>query len=150
MKCKALLLTCLLLLSSCSLSKGTYPANPVYYEVEIVNRRRCDAQFVEIQGYLASHGILLNDTAKAQKKFICVPDSFLAYLTPIAVRGLAEINGKVGYSVPYTKTMLHELAHLMWGFEHGARGIMFPVDEIVKIFATGLTEEQIKYIRGER
>lgn len=148
MNCK-LFLICLLL-SSCSLSKGSYPANPVYYEVEVVNRRRCDAQFVEIQGYLASHGILLNDTAKAQKKFICVPDTLMSYLTPLSVRGLAEIGGTVGYSVPYTKTILHELGHLVWGFEHGAKGIMFPVDEAIKVFATGFSDEELNFIRNKQ
>jgi len=138
----------LLFLSSCSLKHGIYPAESARYEVQIVNRRVCDAEFIEIQKYLASHGVLLSDKEAAPKKFICIPDVLISWLTPIPVRGVAELNGNVGWSVNYTKIMLHELGHLMWGFEHGAKGIMFPMAEGISL-ATGFTEKELDFIKGK-
>lgn len=134
-----------LILAGCSLSHGPFIAPVKTIDINIINQEVC-SELSEVKDYLLSQGVLLRENIAAKKTLVCLssPSWIFRVLSPLYVAGLSD--GKVVWSLNDKKIILHELGHLLWGFPHSARGLMFPISD-AGVFATGFTDKQLIQMR---
>ena len=142
----------LLLLAGCSLQKGTYPA-PKDYRVHIINKQACASEWDKAKDFYLSHGVRIVEDRTAQLRYVCLYNPLgmmRKVICPIDVVGLTTYGGQdtdTAWSYNSTKTIVHELGHLMFHLPHGG-GVMFPEDLGVQL-STGFANEQIKAMEGK-
>jgi hypothetical protein len=136
-----------LLLTGCSLKKGNYP-EPKAYSVHIINKQACASEWEEAKEYFLSIGIRIVEDTKAPYRYVCVHNPLglmRKVLCPIDVVGLTTYGGQdteTAWSFNSTKTIVHELAHLIFKLPHGS-GIMFP-DDLGTQLSRGFSEKQLE------
>ena len=135
-----------LLLTSCTLQLGPYSRFVTVKDLHVINKSQCEQSFEEAKSYLLSEGILLRENIAAEKSLVCIakPNWLLRNLSLVSLSGYSD--GKVAWAVADSKVILHELSHLLWGIQHSNPGVMTRLDNF-NVFATGLTDEQLDFIR---
>ena len=133
----------LLLLTSCSLHHGTSTAVEKTIPIRIVNKEQCQENWAEVKSYLLSHGLLIHETDKAEKTFICLwePGLLLRLLMLTPINGYAD--GRVAWAIDDEDAILHEIGHL-FGLTHNWRGVMFPMSNML---GTGLTDGELEVLK---
>ena len=138
-----------LLLTGCSLKHGSYPA-PKDYSVHIINKQACASEWDKAKEYFLSIGVRIVEDNKAPYRYVCIrnPLGFMRkVICPIDVVGMTEYGGQdteTAWSFNSTKTIVHEMAHLIFRLPHGS-GIMLP-DDLGTQLSRGFNEKQLKEI----
>lgn len=112
-------------------------------KVQPVNFINCPCEEIKkVQAYLGSLNYYLPYDLSAPTIFECKESS-------IWKQGQAEILGRYAWSRPEHRHMLHELGHMLFGFEHSTFGYMTFLSDF-NFFATGYTEDQENLIRRKQ